>query len=182
MRTGVTGLVQPEVTTGGPREREYLLAELDKELASVTGKDSGTSTPRFESPGVGPSLTGRRSAAVSTLSGRRSRGGVVSYAETGSDEEESEEELDDGAISDPEDGGYGERKKSARDKDRRGTGPASMTATGPAGYADPQVAVKVGRVNKKREEMEKGLTWLGDRAPGERIKSVRVRPTKHVYV
>lgn len=165
LRTGVTGLIQPESITGGPKERELFLAELDKELFSAR-PGSGASTPRYDSP------AGRR---PTTLSGRRTgRGGTVNYAEDGSEEEDEDEDLEEigEAPSDPEDmdyGGGGRRRRRAAE-------------WGGAGSTEQQAAMRAGKLRKKKEEMDRGWTWLGDRAPGDRVRSQVVRPTKHQYV
>lgn len=163
----MTGLVQPENITGGPRERELFLAELDRELANARS-GSGTSTPRYDSPAA------RR---PTTLSGRRTgRGGAVNYAEKESDdeeeevEEEEEEEIRE-APSDPEDMDYGGGRKRRRGGDWGGTG-----------STEQQAAMRAGKLRKKRDEMDRGWTWLGDRVPGERVRSQQVRATNHSYV
>ncbi|RSH92744.1 Chromatin structure remodeling complex protein sfh1 [Saitozyma podzolica] len=160
LRTGVSGLIQPEVITGGPKEREYFLAELDREIAAVQS-GSGASTPRFDSPAPFP----RKQTTTTTFSGRRGR--VVNYAEKESEDEDEDDMSDIGeAPSDPEDMSYGERRKRATSALDRSAG----------------AAMRAGRLRKKREEMERGWTWLGDRAPGDRVRSIRARPTRHQYV
>ena len=185
VRTGVTGLVQPDNIAGGPREREYFLAEMEREMVQVRS-GSGTSTPRFESPVPFAGGRGSRAAAAAaTLSGRRSR--VVNYAEKASDdeadEESSEEESDElvgEAASDPDDTDYGSKKKARVDKDRSaGALLAQQQSTQPL---DAQTAMRVGRLRKKKEELDRGWTWLGDRVPGDRVRSRRVMPTKHIYM
>jgi chromatin structure-remodeling complex subunit SFH1 len=163
----VTGLIQPENITGGPKERELFLAELDKELFAPP--PSGGNTPRDSPAPFGPS---RR--AVTTTSGRRSR--MVSYAEQGSDEDEEEDEEEEESepedpASDPEDGSYGGRGDGGgrRQRQRRET----------QTHGDLS---KQGRLKKKRDEMDKGWTWLGDRCPGERVRSMRAQNTKHQYL
>lgn len=160
MRTGVTTLVQPETVTGGPKEREYFLAELDRELAGA--RSSGQSTPRIESPA--PHLS--RKNTTTTLSGRRA--GRVNYAEKEESEEEEESSEDEigEAASDPEDDNYGERRR------RRDTGLS----------ADHLASMRIGRIKKKHTELERGWTWLGDRVPAERVKSEIARVTKHKIV
>jgi chromatin structure-remodeling complex subunit SFH1 len=187
LRTGITGLIQPEVITGGPREREYFLAELDRELAAARS-GSGASTPRFDSPAP----IGRR---TTTLSGRRGR--AVNYAEKESEDEEESDDISEieEPPSDPEDTSYGgeRRRRGASALDRSARGEklrreaermAQVLGAGGAvgGPVDVQAAMRAGRLRKKREEMERGWTWLGDRVPGDRVRSVRVRPTKHHYV
>ena len=170
LRTGVTGLVQPETITGGPREREQRLAELDREIAGGTA--SGTATPRYDSPV--PAST-RRPGLAGRPSGRRT---TVNYAEAGSDEEESEEEEDDEpqeAGSDPEDGNWG-----GRDRRRRDTGtPAGRPSM--AGQMDRDVAARVMRMRKRNEDLERGITWLGDRVPGDKVRSVQFKASRHQY-
>jgi len=163
VRTGVTGLVQPENITGGPKERQYFLAELDRELLTARPA-SGASTPRYHSPARGRT----------TLFGRRTgRGGAVNYVDQGSDDDEEGDEDDEvgEAASDPEDrddgGGGGGRKR------RAGWG---------IGAAEQQAAMRMGKLRKKREELDRGWTWLGDRVPGERVRGQAVRATKHQYV
>ncbi|EIW72832.1 hypothetical protein TREMEDRAFT_26575 [Tremella mesenterica DSM 1558] len=165
LRTGVTGLVQPEQLTGGPRERELFLAELDREISS-TRPGSGASTPRYDSPtSFGkpkrPNLTGRRIRAVN-------------YAEKASDDESSEgEDMDDFEDdSDLEDENL-PRSKKRREVERQ---------LQPNGGGDVQAAMRIARLRKKKEELDKGWTWIGDRVPGERVRSVRAKATKHQYM
>jgi chromatin structure-remodeling complex subunit SFH1 len=186
LRTGVSGLIQPEVITGGPKEREYFLAELDREIAAVQS-GSGASTPRFDSPAP----FSRKQTTTTTFSGRRGR--VVNYAEKESEDEDEDDMSDIGeAPSDPEDMSYGERRKRATsaldrsaggEKLRREAERMAQSMGGPGGGpVDVQAAMRAGRLRKKREEMERGWTWLGDRAPGDRVRSIRARPTRHQYV
>lgn len=206
MRTGVTGLMQPEHITGGPREREAFLAEMERELAAGAsgsgpgaqaggrGSASGASTPRLDS--LAP---GRRGAAA-TFAGR-GRGRVVNYVEADeSEEEESESEMSEleEPPSDPEDESYGERRRRDRDgnplpstlpsrggrREPERHGSTSAYGYGQAGGSatDVQAAMRAGRWRKKREELERGWTWLGDKAPGERVTSVPKRETRHQYV
>lgn len=90
------------------------------------------------------------------------RGRKVNYAEKESDSELSEESLSDieEAPSDPEDTSYGERGR--RD---------------PLARREKPERVKV----KRKVEPDHGWTWLGDRPPGERVRSARVRQTPHEY-
>lgn len=168
LRTGVTGLIQPENITGGPREREIFLAELDRELFSKDRSGSAASTPRDS-----PAPFGRRAVAVSS-GGRRGR--VVNYAEKGSDDEDEQDESDSSLsdleepASDPDDGTFGDKRKRG-DRDRRRDT-----------MLDPQTALRHGRLRKKKEEMDKGWTWLGDRVPGDKVRSQVVRPTRHQYM
>ena len=159
----MTGLIQPETITGGHRERELFLAELDKELFA-TGSHSGASTPRNESPAP----FGR--PPRSTVSGRRTK--LVSYAEKeSSDEEEDEESELEEPASDPEDddyGGTGRRRRDAGLRSERTLGTPIETAM-------------TRRLRRKKEDMDKGWTWLGGRTPGERVKSVIKNPTRHVW-
>ncbi|KAK4686922.1 chromatin structure-remodeling complex subunit SFH1, partial [Tremellales sp. Uapishka_1] len=162
LRTGVTGLVQPETVTGGPKERELFLAELDREVVN-SGRASGTSTPRHDSPAP----FGKR--ASTSFSGRRTgRGAVVSYAEKDSSEEEEEEEEEfEEPPSDPEDDNYGrESRRPRRDK----------------GFELQQPSAKMGRLRKRKDELEKGWTWLGARTPGDKVRSQVVKMTKHNYI
>jgi len=165
-------LVQPENITGGPREREYFLAELDRELANARS-GSRASTPRYDSP------AGRR-APPTTLSGRQTgRGGAVNYAEDGSEDEEEEEEIVE-AASDPEDTDYGGGGR----KRRRGGGGGDYGGAGGRGNLsnEYQVAMRARKLRKKKDELDRGWTWLGDRVPGDRVRSTIVRSTKHQYV
>lgn len=155
LRTGVTALVQPENVTGGPREREAQLAEQERELAGA--RSSGTNTPRIESPA--PSRPGR--TTTTTFSGRRA--GRVNYAEADESEDEdpsSEEEIEE-APSDPDDETFGERRRR-RDP-----------------YAEKEYQNRVVKIKRKHTEVQQGWTWLGDRAPAERVKSEIAKVTKH---
>ncbi|WVF70662.1 hypothetical protein IAT40_005455 [Kwoniella sp. CBS 6097] len=189
LRTGITGLVQPEHITGGSKERSQLLAELDRDIAAGGRAGSGASTPRYDSPApYATGGSGRRSAAAasSMLSGRRGR--VVNYAEKASDDDDDDDDEDDEdsdqdeAASDPEDNSYGGRpvirrgpgRPPKRDKERD----SSLMIGGP----EHQAAMRAGKAKRKRDEFERGLTWLGDRVPGERVKSEQVTGmTKHIY-
>jgi len=99
----------------------------------------------------------------------------VNYVDQGSDDDEEGDEDDEvgEAASDPEDrddgggGGGGGRKR------RAGWG---------IGAAEQQAAMRMGKLRKKREELDRGWTWLGDRVPGERVRGQAVRATKHQYV
>ncbi|WWD18147.1 hypothetical protein CI109_102596 [Kwoniella shandongensis] len=189
LRTGVTGLIQPEHITGGPREREYFLAEMEREMNTAGRGGSGTGTPRYDSPvpaTAGGGGGGRRStaAAAALLSGRRGR--VVNYAEKASDDEEDDDEDEselsdlDEPASDPEDETFGHRGpvKRGPGRPRKDRGDSAMF--GGAG-ADHQAATKSSKLRRKKEEMERGWTWLGDRTPGERVRSQLARGTKHDY-
>ena len=157
-----------------------LLAELDRELAAARS-GSGASTPRPDSPAP-------LARAKTTMSGRRTgRGGAVNYAEKTSDEEESESELSEmeEPASDPEDTSYGERRR--RDRSSIGVTAGSSSKPLNAGWAnfgtpEGQAAMRAGRLKKKRDEMDRGFTWLGDRVPGERVTSRLSRLTRHTYV
>jgi chromatin structure-remodeling complex subunit SFH1 len=160
-------LIQPENITGGPKERELFLAELDRELFAPA---SGGTTPRDSPAPFGPT---RR--AVTTTSGRRSK--MVSYAEQGSDEDEDDEEEEEESEpeapeSDPDDDSYGGR--GGRKRGRRETYQPQVNG----GFDN----AKQGRLKKKRDEMDRGWTWLGDRCPGERVRSTRAPMTKHQYL
>lgn len=184
LRTGVTGLIQPENVTGGPRERELFLAEMDRELFSASGTrdrdGSAVSTPRDSPAPFGGRI--RSAAAAAAGSGRRGR--KVNYAEKESDEEGDEDGASDSTLSeldeppsDPDDVSYGDRrKKTDRDRDRE------REKERDRGRMDPQTALKHGRLRKKKEEMDKGWTWLGDRVPGDKVKSRVMRPTRHHYL
>jgi chromatin structure-remodeling complex subunit SFH1 len=94
--------------------------------------------------------------------GRRRK---INYADKGSDESESSlSELD----SDPEDDNYGGGGKRAREAGRR--------------VMDQQAVQRMGRMKRKKDEMDKGWTWLGDRTPGERVTAVGVRGGRHRYL
>ena len=168
LRTGVTGLVQPETISGGPRERELFLAELERETA-VARSGSGTSTPRYHSP-----AGGKRRGLPTAFSGRKvGRGGAVSYLEreSGDENDDDDEDVSDigEAPSDPEDANYGGERR------RRG----GWAGTG---SKEQQAAMRAGRMRKKRDELERGWTWLGTRVPGEKVRSAITRGTKHIYV
>ncbi|WVR05628.1 hypothetical protein IAU60_002650 [Kwoniella sp. DSM 27419] len=178
LRTGVTGLIQPEHVTGGPREREAFLAEQEREAALARGTGSGASTPRYDSPIPGGG--GRRSAmgAVSTLSGRRGR--VVNYAEKASDDEDDDDESElselDEPPSDPEDQSFGPPPKRKPGRPRKNPDPVLVV-----GGPEHQAAMRAGRARKKREDMDRGWTWLGDRVPGDKVRSRRAEATAHQY-
>ncbi|WVQ97035.1 hypothetical protein IAU59_004145 [Kwoniella sp. CBS 9459] len=190
LRTGITGLIQPEHVTGGSKERAQMLAELDGDILAGGRAGSGASTPRHDSPApYAGGGGGRRSAAAASamLSGRRGR--VVNYAEKASDDDDDEDDDEDddsdqdGAGSDPEDDSYG----GARVIPKRGPGrppkrdrerDSSLMIGGP----EHQAAMRAGKARRRREEYERGLTYLGDRVPGERVKSEQVAGlTKHIY-
>jgi chromatin structure-remodeling complex subunit SFH1 len=180
----VTGLIQPEIITGGPRERELLLAELDRELA-VARSGSGTSTPRVDSPAP---FRQSRPPLQSTASGRRR--GPINYAEKASDDEDSEDEEEDltdvqEAASDPDDADYGSkstRRRGDRDRDAsQGVAGASTPIARPwsaMGPAEQQATIRAGKLKRKKDDMERGFTWLGDRVPGERVRSRAKGSTK----
>ena len=173
LRTGVTGLVQPETVTGGPRERELLLQELDRELAAAR---SATSTPRLESPAPYGGSSRRP-----TVHGRAGgRGTKVNYAEKDESEDSEEEsslsELEEPA-SDPEDTSYGERRRRDRSNDARPRGRGSAVPQA----IDYQASARANRLQRRQEELARGWTWLGDRAPAERVTSSRAQPTAHNY-
>ncbi len=157
LRTGATSLVQPERVMGGPREREAHLAQLDAEF--TVARSSGASTPRVDSP-----MPGRISrTTTTTMSGRRA--GRVNYAEAeeSEDEDESEDSEIEEAASDPDDDNYGERRRK-RDK-------------------EAEKLAQSFRVRKKAAESGPGWSWLGDRVPGDRVKSVEMRgTTAHKYM
>lgn len=152
MRTGVTSLVQPEIITGGPREREAFLAEYEREMGGKSG--SGVSTPRLDSPAPRPTFK-------PNITGRRGR--AINYVDKGSDED-SDSSLSD-LGSDPEDDTFGRRGRAAK-KDQA---------------PDMQTLQRLSRLKRKKDEMDKGWTWLGDRTPGDKVTSVSVRGVKHRY-
>ncbi|WVQ85596.1 hypothetical protein IAT38_007762 [Cryptococcus sp. DSM 104549] len=173
LRTGVTGMVQPEHVTGGPREREAFLAEMEREigLAGMGGRSaSGTATPRYDSPA--PYTSSARRAPPSGFGGRRSR--VVNYAEKASDDEDDEDEDDDDDVDDDDEDDGGRRRRGGGRRER------DVFASGGVG-PEHQAAMRAGKLRKKKEELERGWTWLGDRTPGERVTSRTVLPTKHTY-
>jgi chromatin structure-remodeling complex subunit SFH1 len=180
LRAGVTGLVQPETITGGSREREQLLADLDRELA-LGRAGSGASTPRVDSPA--PHASARRP----TLSGRRSgRGGAINYAEKPSDDESESEEEDDlsdlqDAPSDPDDTDYGRAGKRRTDRDRS-SGAVAAKPWSQMGIAEQQATLRARKLKKRRDDAERGWTWLGDRAPADRTRSQSHASTKHQVV
>jgi len=157
---------------------------LDRELA-VARTGSGATTPRIDSPA--PFSTSRRPI----LTGRRTgRGGAVNYAENVSEEEESEEEEEDEEMpepaSDPEDADYGRGGRRRGDRDRSaGYGMAATPVSRPwnqMGQAEQAATIRAGKLRKRKEEMDRGWTWLGARVPGDMVKSRIVKtPTRHVY-
>lgn len=186
MRTGVTGLMQPETITGGPRERELFLAELDREVVAAKGGNSGASTPRPDSPA--PPYSAKRPALQSTLSGRRTgRGGAVSYVEKESEDEDEEDDEDDAeedddveeAASDPEDADYGAR--GGRRRTDRVRSHDLLPGRGSVGVNETQASARAGKLKKRKDELDRGWTWLGDRAPGERVRSKAFKGTHHLY-
>lgn len=115
---------------------------------------------------------------------------MVSYAEKGSDDESEEEEEEDEesdiqeAASDPDDTDYGRAGKRRSERDRSGapgTGTPSLKPFSQMGIAEQQATIRARKLKKKQEEAERGWTWLGDRAPGERVRSQAHRGTKHQY-
>jgi chromatin structure-remodeling complex subunit SFH1 len=128
---------------------------MDREMAGA--RSSGTNTPRIESPA--PSRPGRTTTV--TLSGRRA--GRVNYAEhedTEDEEESSEEEIEE-AASDPDDMTFGDRRRR-RDP-----------------LLEREQQNRIVRIKRKQTEMERGWTWLGDRAPAERVRSAIALVAKH---
>lgn len=105
---------------------------------------------------------------------------MVSYAEQGSDDDEDEDEDEEESDpedppSDPEDTSYGGRG-GTRKRERERSGHTLHN-----GY-DTQAGAKQSRLKKRKDEMDRGWTWLGDRCPGERVRSQRVPMTKHHYL
>lgn len=105
---------------------------------------------------------------------------MVSYAEQGSDDDEDDEEDEEDSDpedppSDPEDTSYGGRG-GTRKRERERSGHTLHN-----GY-DTQAGAKQSRLKKRRDELDRGWTWLGDRCPGERVRSQRVPMTKHHYL
>jgi chromatin structure-remodeling complex subunit SFH1 len=87
------------------------------------------------------------------------RGRQINYAEL----EESSEELSepDEPPSDPEDFSYAGGARGRR--------------------RDMVDTARAGRLKKRKDEMDKGWTWLGERAPGERVKSTPVGSKRKYY-
>ncbi|KAL7424227.1 Chromatin structure remodeling complex protein sfh1 [Cryptotrichosporon argae] len=173
LRTGVSTLIQPEHATGTSRDREALLADAEREGALPPAHaQSGASTPRVDSPAPLPRARG--AAAAASFSGRR--GGRVNYAEKEESDESSEESSDDDAVeaaSDPEDADYGAKGQS---QGRRGAG-AGRSAR------EADMAAAKERARKRRREEEEGVwTWLGDIAPGDRVRSARAKQTRHLPI
>ncbi|WWC68418.1 uncharacterized protein I206_102345 [Kwoniella pini CBS 10737] len=179
LRTGITSLLQPEHITGGSKEREAFYAEQERELSSIPRGGSGASTPRYDSPipnstkRPGISNTGRRT---------NSR---VNYAEDASDVDEEEDEDEEEELSeleepdsDPDDDNYGSRRRPGHAPTRSSRRESGLVV---GGY-DHQLAMKAGKAKRKREEMDKGWTWLGDRTPAERVRSANARVTKHAIM
>ncbi|WVO19627.1 uncharacterized protein IAS62_000916 [Cryptococcus decagattii] len=190
LRTGVTGLIQPERVSGGPKERKAFLAELDREMPFGGGintpgygrlSGSGTSTPRFDSPAPFPSSRRMTAASAATGAGLGSsrRGRVVNYAEKGSDDEDFSEEEDDFGepASDPDDIDYGSRRRRIAGGGSRRESAAPLVVGG----LEHQAAMRAGKLRRKMEELDRGWTWLGDRTPGDRVRSQVAGVTKHVY-
>lgn len=103
---------------------------------------------------------------------------MVSYAEHGSDDDDDEEEDEEESepeepASDPEDTSYGGGGKRKRERNN-----AYPSYAG----ADRGASSKQGRLKQKRDEMDRGWTWLGDRCPGERVRSQRMPMTRHQYL
>ncbi|TYJ55741.1 hypothetical protein B9479_003517 [Cryptococcus floricola] len=171
LRTGVTNLVQPEHTTGSSKDREAFLADIERQISSdvVDGKGSGASTPRYDSPAP---FSSRRGAASYGGSSRRAR--TVNYAENISDDDDFESPSD-GEGSD-EDVEYGSRRR--RTTGRRDYARDSQSTMG---GQDVMQSQKVYKLRRRAEEMENGWTWLGDRTPGDRVRSQTAALTKHIY-
>lgn len=148
LRTGVTSMVQPEIITGGPREREAFLAEYEREMGGKSG--SGVSTPRFDSPAPRPTFR-------PAVTGRRGR--TVNYVDKGSDED-SDSSLSELGSEDEDSG------KRARKRDQP---------------LDVQSMQRLSRLKRKKDEMDKGWTWLGDRTPADKVSSSYVKGPKHRY-
>lgn len=114
----------------------------------------------------------------------------MNYAENVSEEEESEEEEEDEEMpepaSDPEDADYGRGGRRRGDRDRSaGYGMAATPVSRPwnqMGQAEQAATIRAGKLRKRKEEMDRGWTWLGARVPGDMVKSRIVKtPTRHVY-
>lgn len=111
----------------------------------------------------------------------------MNYAEKGSDdedeEEEEESELSDvqEAASDPDDTDYGRAGRRKADRDRSGGGGGGGKPFSQMGVAEQQATVRARKLKKKQEDAERGWTWLGDRAPAERVKTQAHKGTKHPY-
>ncbi|WWC60528.1 uncharacterized protein I303_103102 [Kwoniella dejecticola CBS 10117] len=179
LRTGITSLIQPEHITGGSKEREAFYAEQERELSAAQRGGSGTSTPRYDSPA--PNSTKRPGFGGAGAGGRRTNS-RVNYAEDASDDDEEDDEDEEELSeleepdSDPDDDNYGSRR-------RPGTTRTSRRESGlVVGGYEHQLAMKAGKAKRKREEMDKGWTWLGDRTPAERVRSANARVTKHAIM
>ena len=98
-----------------------------------------------------PAPTGRRG-------GRRQ----VNYAEIEEDEEEEEEEPDE-PPSDPEDTSYAGGARGRRRVD------------------DLATQARAGRLKKRKDEMDKGWTWLGERAPADRVRNTPVGHKRKIH-
>ena len=109
--------------------------------------------------GSGASTPARFDSPAPT--GRRGGRRQVNYAEM---EESSEEESEpEEPPSDPEDSSYA---GGARGK-RRGD--------------DVQGMARAGRLKKRKDELDKGWTWLGERTPAEWVRGAQVRPSRMTY-
>lgn len=112
--------------------------------------------------GSGTSTPARFDSPAPAATGRGRGRRQVNYAEV-EEEEDSEPSEPDEPPSDPEDSSYA---GGARGK-RRGDDVRDMARTG--------------RLKKRKDEMDKGWTWLGERAPGERVSSTAVRLKRPQY-
>ncbi|WWC88107.1 uncharacterized protein L201_003011 [Kwoniella dendrophila CBS 6074] len=192
IRTGISSLVQPENITGGSKEREAFIAEQERELAQIQkgggGGGSGTSTPRYDSP-----IPNKRPGLTSNFSSSRRNGGTgrgrVNYAENASDDddEDDDEDEEDSELSDleepdsdPDDDNYGSRRRPGTERTARQSSRRDNSLI--VGGYEHQLAMKAGKAKRKREEMDKGWTWLGDRTPAERVRSLHAKVTRHAYV
>jgi chromatin structure-remodeling complex subunit SFH1 len=164
LRTGVSVMVQPEKLTGGYQERlAYEAGQLNPEID--VGSGTGASTPTPSTP-LAPS---GRLSRVAASSSRRNRNGMVNYAEGNSDDEF---DFEDESGSDGDfPSAHGPRPRGRPPKYPRLDGTPSLT---------PQQK-EAAKAARRKAELEKGWSWLGERAPAERVVGVSKRKTMHVY-
>ena len=92
----------------------------------------------------------------------RGRRKQINYAELEEDSEDDEPSEPEEPPSDPEDFSYGGGARGKR--------------------KDTMIDVaRAGRLKKRKDEMDKGWTWLGERAPGDRVKSTPVGLKRKYY-
>ena len=98
-----------------------------------------------------------RSTFRPAVTGRRGR--TVNYVDKGSDED-SDSSLSELGSEDEDSG------KRARKRDQP---------------LDVQSMQRLSRLKRKKDEMDKGWTWLGDRTPADKVSSSYVKGPKHRY-